>query len=478
MGIFCSTRWSALSALGLVCMLAACGDDDGGEKETSCTQADASSCAEGLTCEQVGSEYECLPPVLVSGRVIGAIDGQGIANATVVGLDANGAARTRVARSGADGSYELPVSVRRGADRRPVDDAITLRVGAAAHQPFPSAPRSALPIELDLAQSDASAKVENTFRVTNAATTVALIPLPEGQRGGVTVEGTVAASEPGGALVAAIVGDRAASTAVSDRSGAFVLFNVTPGAVRVEGYRAGLALTPSSVTVPASGLTGVTLQSASTPLSSVSGSVNVVNAEGGSLTSVILALASTFDPDVARGEAPAGLRATQVSGQFRIDNVPPGRYAVLAAFENDGLVRDPDLSIAGTDIVFVDVGTAGGTTSLPQSFKVTGALNVVAPGAMGVQEVAPETLSLSWADDSSEDGYELRVYDALGNQVHENTMVPRSTGSPTVTYTLDATAYTRGMLYQFRVWSYRNAQSGRTYIASTEDLKGVFQIAR
>src|SRR5262245_58690274 len=83
-----------------------------------CRPDDANGCGDGLVCEQLGTgdHHECLTPVLVTGRVIGSLDGAGLANASVVGLDANGAARTRVARSAADGRYELPISMPRNAD--------------------------------------------------------------------------------------------------------------------------------------------------------------------------------------------------------------------------------------------------------------------------------------------------------------------------------------------------------------------------
>ena len=193
---------------------------------------------------------------------------------------------------------------------------------------------------------------------------------------------------------------------------------------------------------------------------------------------MILVVASTFEPTPVRAEAPAGLRKTGVSSAFSIEGVPAARYAVLAAFENDQLVRDPDVGIGGTNVVFIDVGGAGGTVSLPESFKVTEALGVISPGAQGIEQIPGGAVNLVWNDDSSEDGYELRVYDALGTLVHENKQVPLVTGSPTVTYALDASKLTPGMLYQLRAFSFKNRQGGRTYISMTEDLKGVFQIAR
>src|SRR5207247_2420213 len=100
------------------------------------------------------------------------------------------------------------------------------------------------------------------------------------------------------------------------------------------------------------------------PAHTVSGDVNIVNPGAGTATSVILVVESTFDDALARGDTPPGLRAPappaapNVTGAFSIDGVPDGRYVVLAGFENDNLVRDPDTSIGGTQIVHQQVSAA------------------------------------------------------------------------------------------------------------------------
>jgi hypothetical protein len=216
----------------------------------------------------------------------------------------------------------------------------------------------------------------------------------------------------------------------------------------------------------------------------------LVIADGCLTTSVILVLESTFfeRPAIARGIAPFGLRAGDVSGAFEIAGVPPGQYAVLAAFENDLLVRDPDEGIAGTDVVHIEVTGAEPTQDIAEGFKVTGALAVESPGAGGLTVLdSGASPTFVWADDSSEDGYELRVFDSFGTQVHEALDVARVTGSPTVSYTWSGANLEPGSIHQFRVLSFRNATGGggmpgmgmgggRTYISATEDLRGVFQI--
>ena len=451
------------AALALALALVGCGDD---EPET-CTLGTSEGCDEGLVCEATLADGEpvCAVPLVVQGRVFDALTDGGIGGARVVARDANGVARSTVSVSAADGTYSLPVPLVRDADGMVLDGGeVTLRVDAAGYRPFPKAPRQALPIDLDTA-----VEMEGELVVMNATTDVALIPADSVAAG--RISGRVDSDGAGGALIVAVQGGTAVSTAVADRDGEFVLFDVPAGETSVEGYLAGLVISPEGVTVADTEVPDVVLAASADGLATVSGSVNIVNAPGGAETSVILVVATTFDPTVIRGEAPPGLRVAPVSGEFAIEGVPPGRYAVLAAFENDDLVRDPDEGIGGTEVVFVDV--AGADVVLDASFKVTEALAVTGPGADGL-DVVTAIPSLVWADDSSEDGYELRIYDAYGDVVYEDLMVPGVSGSATVSATWEGADPVPGMIYQFRAWSYRERTGGRTYISATEDLKGVF----
>lgn len=457
----------ALAIAGTGRALAGCG---GGEP-TTCTLGERTGCAEGLVCEAVeGGDPACFAPVVIEGRVLDALEGTGIAGARVVAVDANGAARSSVVLSAADGAYSLPVAARRAADGSAVADQLTLRADAAGYQTYPTPPRAPIPVELSGA-TDADG--DGDAEVVSAATDIALLPR-EDVAGTARVAGTLEASDPGGALVIAEVGGRAVASGITAEDGSFVLFDVPVGAATIDAYRAGLAVAAASVTVVAPETAGVVLVGRAEGLGTVTGSVQIVNAPGGSRTSVILVVESTFVENVARGEAPPGLRAAPVTGAFTIDGVPPGRYVALAAFENDGLVRDPDTSIGGTAIVHVEVPDGGGVVELGESFKVTGALAVRSPGAEVVETIATAEPTFRWEDDSSEDGYELRVFDAFGNLVHENTMLPRVTGSGDVTYTWTGATLEPGMLYQFRAWSFHDEASGHVLISATEDLRGAF----
>jgi hypothetical protein len=486
-------------------------EDSNGEPVCVCIPGTIGSCDGDRVCEEVqGGLPVCFAPVEIRGRVFDAMTGVGIEGATVVALDPNGGARSTVAVTESDGSYALPVSILRREDGTPVGEAmqakVTLRVAAAGFQVFPTAPRTALPIDLteagptaadgspaartSAADGGAGDDGVSAWVVQNAATDVALLPLPGDTASLGTIEGSVdlATGAPadagadgagtGGVLVVATQNGTAVSTAVTDSEGKFTLFNVPPGSTVLDGYRIGLNVHEQTVSATSDALEDIALSADARSLAVVSGSVNIVNAPGGLQTTVILVVESTFQENVARGEAPAGLRAVEVSSSFTIEDVPPGRYVVLAAFENDDLVRDPDQTIGGTAIQHIEVLETGGDVSLDESFKITEALAVRSPGADGLEVITEAQPVFTWADDSSEDGYELRVYDAFGELLLEDVDVPRVTGSETVSYTWQDAALEPGMIYQFRVLSFHDPsgnETQRSYISATEDLRGVFQ---
>ena len=154
------------------------------------------------------------------------------------------------------------------------------------------------------------------------------------------------AGAPHGTLVVAEGGDGVAPYAIASRSGEFTIFNVPSGAFELAGYKRGQQLERTPVDASGGSVSDVQIESSEAALGSVSGNVNIVNAPGGSLTSVVLVPESVFDARLERGAIPLGLRAPglpdapSVSGAFSFDQVPQGDYVVLAAFENDGLVRD------------------------------------------------------------------------------------------------------------------------------------------
>jgi hypothetical protein len=438
------------------------------------------ACADNLACEPTEDGYICAAPIEIHGMVIDGLTLAPIEGAVIAALDETGAPVGNSARSDAMGHYVLRVSARRDPEGLLASDVRwTLFSVAADYAAFPGGVRSPLPVDATAPTTMTDDDEHEYTVIDNATTTVALLPLGDDRRGGVTVTGHVDGEVPGGTLVVAEGAPAPAPYTIADSGGAFVLFNVPSTSTSIRGYRQGLELAPT--TISASGdIVDLHLEVVTEgidELAAVSGSVNIVNAPGGSQTSVVLVPSSLFDPALERGPVPLGLRAPSppeaptISGAFGIAGVPSGDYHVLVAFENDALVRDPDTGIAGTEIQQIAVPTSG-DTAVEAGFKVTEALTVVGPG-VDLPEVVTEPPTLRWVDDSSEDYYELRVIDALGNVTWEVLDVPRHTGGGDVEVLYEGPALQPGMYYQFRATSIKDDSP----ISRTEDLRGVFVFA-
>jgi hypothetical protein len=468
-----------------------------GESCSADQQAEgATVCAEGLLCEPAGStpgENLCAPPLEVTGIVIDAVSEEPIEGALVVVFDASGAPVTDVAITDAAGRYSLSVSAPRDEEGTPAASvAFTLSATANDYAPYPGGLRPPIPVDTTLATDDPGAGTGGTdeddgtidpLRIENPTTTIALIPLEGAAAEGVSVSGTVIADSPAGTLVVAEVAGEARS-AVAALDGSYTLFNVPTGSATVSGFRRGLALDPVAVDVADTDLTGVDLQDdPEAVLSTVSGKVEVVNSSFKD-TSVVLVPVAVYEEALERGPIPFGLRAPDpgiapnVTGDFSIPEVPPGRYKVLAAFENDFIVRDPDTSIAGTDIVEIEV-LAGQDLPIQDSFKCTEALAVVSPGADAIELVGP-TPTFVFENDSSEDFYGIVVFDALGNLVWSRDDIPgqpgTGVGNSAIEVPYEGPALEPGMVYQFRATSLNDAQGELVPLSRTEDLRGLFQL--
>jgi hypothetical protein len=434
-------------------------------------------CAPALMCATLeAGDHACHPHVYIKGTVHDALSDEAIEGAHVIARNEEQVAVTDVAVSDAEGKYQLELPTVRDAAGKPLDFAYTLRGAAMQYAVFPGGLRSALPIF-----GSEATEQDEAWVIEGALTQIALLPLEDQTKERFQITGSIsAAGDKAGVLVVA-KGAGEAWSAISDRQGDFTLFNVANGEQEVKGYAAGLQLVPAQVNVQGADVTDVVLSEADGALVTVTGSVQIVNAFGGAVTSVILVVDDTFDEGFVRGEAPPGMRspktgAPDVSGNFSIEGVPEGRYVVLAAFENDRLVRDPDTNISGTSLVRVDVTSADAPSlTIPSSFKITEALEVVTPGAGNPEEVTSAPV-LTWKDDSSEDSYQVKVFNAYGDLVWEKLDVPKSTGGDVkVPY---EGPLEPGMYYQFRATSWRSPGGKAAPISATEDLKGVFYMKK
>jgi hypothetical protein len=459
---WCMKTTQAVRRLSTSILLACvwgCGSSNEETPPAACSTTAQTGCKADQTCESIeGGQTGCFAPITVKGTVVDAADPKKrIAGAHVVARDDNGASIANVAISDANGAYSLVIPAPRNAAGEPLPTKYTLRADAAGYDTFPGGLRVALPLDVRAATGSPPA-------LQNSATTIGLYARSGSAFG--SISGKVKADVPGGVLVVA-EGAGAHGSGIADKSGAYTIFNVPAGAYEVRGYAAKLDLASASASVNAGAETkGVDLNTSGRALGSVSGTVSIVNAPGGSSTSVVLAVESTFGEALGRGEVPRGLRVGNISGAFTITDVPAGRYVVLAAFENDKLVRDPDTSIGNTATLHIGVE---GVPVDAGNFKVTEALAVVRPGAAQV-EMAAAPVSFVWADDSSEDRYLVEVFDTFGARIWFDENVPSAKGAGDASVVYGGPPLTSGNYYQFRATSLK----GSVPLSRTEDLLGVF----
>lgn len=446
-----------------------------------CDPLSESDCGEEWACElRTDGKHSCYEPVYLKGKVFDSATESLIEGAHMIAVDKTGAAATDVAVTDEEGVYELKVPVEREPDGTLFEGTYTLRVSAPDYLPYPHGIRPAIPVDA----TQASHTEEGRWLLQNTLTEIALIALPAEKQGQGSISGSIVISSgdtsPGGVLVVMEGGTEESLFSFSDKSGKYTVFNVPEGSWEAHGYKAFLQLDPVAVTLITGEVkTGIDLISNSKSYGTVTGSLNIVNAPGDSVTSVVLVPESTFNETFVKGEVPPGLRAPappespSITDSFAIEGVPDGQYVVLAAFENDLLVRDPDPSIAGTQILHIQVPEDSSyEIDIPSSFKVTEALIIVSPGATE-PDLITDNPTFIWKDDSSETKYSIVVYNAFGDEVWRDDNVPRVTGSENVTVDYGGDPLQPGMYYQFRVTSWK----GDGPISQTEDLLGVFYTA-
>ena len=453
-------------------------DVGGGSLGENCDVQDELSCAPELACLPVDGDgdMQCVAPFEIHGRVIDGLARVPIPGARVAALDEAGVPISDVATSDAQGDYILQILVERDETGQIAAGRLwTLFAAAPDYLSFPGGLRPALPVDSSGLMGDPG----HVQVLENATTTIALFPRVTG---GSVIQGVVGNGEEGAGALVVAEGATPSEYGLADRSGAYVIFNVPAGEVTVRAYKAGTVFREVSGRA-GDGDLRIDLPRAEgedASLAEVNGAVEIVDSPGGAATSVVLIPASVYVDALERGPVPLGLRAPDpgvapdVSGSFSIRGVPPGRYKVLAGFENDGLVRDPDETIAGTQVQEVEV-VPGQSVAVPEMFKVTAALDVVGPGRDGLEEVEVP-VTLIWTDDSSETHYELVVLDALGAVIWEQLMIA-SGNEADVAVPYEGPPLQPGMIYQFRATSVRETPQAVTALSRTEDLRGLFTLA-
>lgn len=432
-----------------------------------CDVSDPNTCRTDQVCEQVeGGKSQCFAPVFVNGQVFDLSNSAGVAGAQVLATDENGAPIGVPVTSKSDGTYSMRVPATRSNDKGALAaKKLMLRSQAKNYVPFPSGARISLPIDLTTATR---AGENEAWILSSELTGIGLSPVSASELGLPTVSGTI---EAGAAVLVVLEqGTARGRSTLAAPDGSFSFFNVPPGDATISAYRRNQNYTPATVTVADVDVTGVTLARAAAVPASLSGSVQLVAGANGDGTSVVLAVESTFIEALGRGEVPPGLRAPgtgapDITGAWSITGIPDGKYVVLAAFENDDNVRDPDQGISGTDLVHIVVAGGSLTGASSPQFKVTGSVKMVSPGAEGIDETSA-TPTFTWKKYSNADAYTLKVFNALGDLIW--TFEIPDGGTTSAAYAGPALAV--GQTYQWRLIANRNG--GPT--SFTEELRGLF----
>lgn len=458
--------WRLLT-LSLV-LLGACS----GSKE--CVLDDPSSCPSNQICETVQGREKplCFAPVVLKGKVYDLGSGTGIAGAAVLASDENGAAAGAAVLAGSDGTYELRIPSARSDEQGAFTArTVMLRSQARNYLPFPSGARLSLPVSTAGATR---AKEDETspWVLQTAQTDMGLSAVPSNEQNLPSVSGTVEVASGQKSVLLALESSGKGRTTLAAPDGTFTFFNVPAGAWKLSAYSRGVNYTAVDVTVASADVAAVAVKKSTVGTATLSGKVQLV-AGAAQGTSVVLALESTFLEALGRGEVVPGLRAPEpgtaanLTGDWSISGIPDGRYVVLAAFENDSNVRDPDPGISGTQIQHLTVSNGAIAGGSSPEFKVTAAVTLVSPGKDGPEGVSG-TPTFTWTSYSNADAYELFLFDAQGHEVWKKLILDKAT----VSSVYGGPALTAGQFYQWRVTAIRKLAP----TSQTEELRGVFYV--
>lgn len=427
--------------------VAACGGDPPEfEDPGPCDPDEDLACPGDEVCERVeGGDPACFEPVRVVGVVTDLSTEEGIIDARVVAIGADGIPISRYVPTETGGAFTLRVPATRNTDGKPVSATFTLRAEAFGYQSFPVAPRLANVLDLGNSTGD-------PFVLDKPEVDVVLIASGTMQKG--SVGGKVGGDSPAGTLVEA-----GGEWAIADVEGDYEIGNIPIGDVLVHAYKPGQGFDVASARVASFETTAVDLTPNDDPLGAISGDVTL---DGPSKTTLTLAPFTTYQPAMDRAAPIPGFRVVVEGDRFTIDDVPPGAYVLVVADANDGAVLDPATALTKLDV-------NGGGVETPEPIRVVRAIEVVTPGALAVDTVT-KTPVFTWRDAIDEAEYEIDLFDVLGNEVWRK-RGDFAMGAAQATVTFDGDPLRERMLFRFRVTALDAAGDP---LARTEISRGIF----
>ena len=408
--------------------------------------------------------------IKIKGKVFSLVDKSVIKGAIVSAVNKADGTVSDMAVTGADGSYTVEVAAEREGRNKPINEAWGLNASAEQFMSVPSFIRPSIAVKIaDFIPED------NNYTYSDSLTDIGLATIKEtGEL--FTVSGRLDGGDAGALVVLEGCSEPPCPYAYTAKWGDFTIFNVQQKTYSAAAYKKGVSYETLSIEVSSDTQNVVLKKKPGNVTGTVSGSVNIVNPGEGDATSIVLVPESLFHETLKKGMLVPGLRAPEsgdfnIKGAYSITGVPEGSYVVLAAFENDFLVRDPDPNIAGTQIVHFTMPEAGSYERSIDAFKITGSLNIISPGGGDTPEGLADLMEVVFTDDSSEDQYKLVLYNMYGDTIWEKTILGQS-GGANVTVAYDGPALENGVYYQWNVTSFRKGGP----ISTSEDLKGIFYV--
>ena len=408
--------------------------------------------------------------IKIKGNVYSLVDKSAIKGAIVCAVNKADGTVSDMAVTGDNGSYTVEVTAEREGGNKPINEAWGLNASADKFMSVPSFIRPSIAVTIaDFIPED------NNYTYSDALTDIGLAAI-NGTGELFTVSGRLGGEDAGAMVVLEGCSAPPCPYGYTAKQGDFTIFNVPQKTYSAAAYKKDVSYETLSIDISSDTQNVVLKKKLGNVTGTVSGSVNIVNPGQGDATSIVLVPESLFHETLKKGILVPGLRAPEsgdpnIKGAYTITGVPEGSYVVLAAFENDYLVRDPDPNIAGTQIVHVTMPDAGSYDKSIDAFKVTGSLDIVFPGAGDAPDALSNLSEVVFVDDSSEDQYMLVLYNMYGDTIWEKT-IPGQSGGANVTVPYDGPALENGVYYQWNVTSFHNGGP----ISTSEDLKGIFYV--